>query len=60
MSCEHCWTMAQMRGISYEAQIRDAEDNHAACTRDDEAARKLRAGQFWDDELKVDRRRTTP
>lgn len=55
-SCERCWSVAQSRGIGYEEQLRLAEHGKEPCTLGDENARRLQAGQFWDDERKLDRR----
>ena len=68
-SCEYCWERSgsgQGSAFDYKATLRQAEmDGSACCERDadgelTENARRLRAGQFWDDATKTDRRMTTP
>ena len=56
MSCEHCWALAQALGTDYSAELLRAERENAPCTRDDEDGARLRAGQFWDADRKIDRR----
>lgn len=63
-SCECCWEVAVGRAVHgggsapdlYHVVMREHEDRGCPCTGDDEVGRKLRAGQFWDDERKVDAR----
>lgn len=72
-SCEYCWDRAggSDSRFDYKATLRQAEiEGWPCCERDTngdltEHAEMLRAGQFWDEERKVDRRsrtipRTTP
>lgn len=55
-SCEHCWYEAQRRGVDYTTQVLSAEQRRDACTRADEDGERLRAGQFWDEQRRVDTR----
>jgi len=55
-SCERCWWVAKDRGISYEEQLRLAERNAEPCVGDSIDARRLSAGQFWNEERQVDMR----
>lgn len=61
-ACEYCWTEAHRRGIEYQAMMRLAEQEHLPCCELEngepmtltQKARRLRAGQFWDEETKRD------
>lgn len=60
-SCERCWLEAQRRGIEYKEMLLIAErEGHPCCQTGDgvltEQAIRLRAGQFWDEATKSDRR----
>lgn len=55
-ACEHCWSLSRLLGIEYQDQLEKAEAEKAPCTQDTIEGAKLRAGQWWDDEAKRDRR----
>ena len=57
-ACEHCLVMARIRGIEYHDQIERAEREGDPCTKLTLEGMRLRAGQFWDEETKSDRRST--
>jgi len=55
-SCERCWSIAKLRGVPYEQQLRDADVHQEPCIRSNEQAARLRAGHFWDEDTKCDSR----
>lgn len=60
-SCERCWWEAQRRGIEYKDMLLIAErEGHPCCQIEDgvltEQAKRLRAGQFWDEATQSDSR----
>jgi len=69
MSCECCWADHQRRALTcsgapesrtYEATRADHEARKCVCTHDTEDGRKRRAGQFWDDDRRIDTRDVDP
>ena len=62
-SCECCWTAYRRRqmfegaDISYETVVAEHEANRCLCAKDTEEGRRRAAGQFWDEEKKIDVRR---
>lgn len=57
-SCEYCWSVTR-DGDEYSETRARAEAERWPCTKNDEKGARLRAGQFWDDATKTDRRTTT-
>lgn len=55
-ACEHCWRMSRLTGIEYHDQLALAERDNLPCTRDSIDGARLRAGQWWDEEKKMDAR----
>ena len=58
-ACEHCWAFAKMIGIEYRDQLERAERDEAPCTQDTIEGARLRAGQWWDENTRTDRRFAT-
>lgn len=62
MSCECCWSDRQRRELSSFAHVEYSDVCYAheargcVCTKNTEAGRRARAGQFWDEEAKRDTR----
>lgn len=56
-SCEYCWSIS-VPG-EYGKTIARAEAEGWPCTKDTEEGARLRAGQFWDEDTKTDRRLVT-
>lgn len=64
MSCEHCWAKAHAHPLwerdpnaAYYATMRQAEAEGWPCTKpDSEEGARARAGDYWDEVRKVDRR----
>lgn len=56
-ACEYCWSLS-VPG-EYGQTIRRAEEEGWPCTKNDEEGARLRAGQFWDEASKSDRRNGT-
>lgn len=48
--------MSRLRGIEYYNQLRRAEEENDACTQNTIEGKKLRAGQFWNEEKQMDSR----
>lgn len=48
--------MSRLRGIEYYSQLRRAEEENDACTQNTIEGKRLRAGQFWNEEKKIDSR----
>ena len=59
MTCEHCWHNSdpERRPDSYYFAMAEAERDGAPCTKPDEQGARLRAGEYWDAERKIDTRR---
>ena len=63
-SCECCYAEAQSRALfrggmtcdRYHEVMKEHEARGCICTKDTEEGRRARAGQFWDDDRKVDTR----
>jgi hypothetical protein len=51
--------MSRLRGVEYHEQLAIAEAENWPCVRDTIEGAKLRAGQFWDEEKRIDRRDAT-
>lgn len=45
-----------MLGIEYHDQLAHAQRGEYPCTQDTTEGKRLRAGQFWDEETQTDRR----
>jgi hypothetical protein len=56
-ACEYCWERSSpVVGYDYSATVLRAEEEGWPCTKNDEEGARLRAGQFWDEATKSDRR----
>jgi hypothetical protein len=53
--CEYCWSR-RLDAEEYWYTIHRAEREGWPCTKDTEEGARLRAGQFWDEATKTDRR----
>ena len=49
-----------MFGDDYYKAMKDAEETKAPCTTDTIEGAKARAGQWWDEERQIDRRKVEP
>lgn len=57
-ACEYCWGRRWMFGNDYYKSMEAAEKEKAVCTTDTLEGAKARAGQFWDEEKQMDRRKS--
>ena len=59
-SCEYCWERKYRYALDpvdgYYRAMENAEREGWPCTKDDGEGARLRAGQFWDADRKVDTR----
>ena len=54
-ACEYCWSRRR-DGEEYWYTIHRAEREGWPCTKDTEEGARLRAGEYWDEATKTDRR----